>query len=81
MIKEYGNKLQTHNVIPFCDLVAEAGMKYGNLFNISWVWGLSHLQRVAPAPFVQCVGLRALEGAVRGKLRVRSRVREVFNLP
>lgn len=65
MIKEYGNKLQTHNVIPFCDLVAGARMKYGNLFNISWVWGLSHLQRVAPALFIQCVGLRVLKGALQ----------------
>lgn len=59
MIKEYGNKLQTHNVIPSCDLVAEAWMKYGNLFNILRIWGLIHLRRVAQAPLIHSVLLCA----------------------
>lgn len=52
MIKEYGNKLQTHNVIPSCDLVAEAWMKYGNLFNFLHIWGFIYLLRVAQAPLI-----------------------------
>lgn len=59
MIKEYGNKLQTHSVIPSCDLVAEAWMKYQNFFNISCIWGFVYLQRVARAPLIHDVVLCA----------------------
>lgn len=59
MIKEYGNKLQTHNVIPSCDFVAEAWMKYVNLFNILRIWGFICLQRVAQAPLIHNVQLCA----------------------
>lgn len=59
MIKEYGNKLQTHNVMPSCDLVAEAWMKYGDLFNILRSWGFIYLQRVARALLIHGVLLRA----------------------
>jgi len=55
LIKEYGNKLQTHNVIPSCDLVAEAQMKYGNLFNILPIWGFVCLRTVAQALLIHSV--------------------------
>lgn len=59
MIKEYGNKLQTHNVIPSCDLVAEAWMKYGIFFNILCIWGFMCLQRAARVPLIHNVLLCA----------------------
>lgn len=59
MIKEYGNKLQTYNVIPSCNLVAEAWMKYGNFLNILSIWGFICLWRVAQGPLIHNVVLCA----------------------
>lgn len=79
MIKEYGNKLQTHNVIPSRDLVAEAWMKYRNFFSILCICGFICLQKVARAPLIHNVPTeRRIRG---GKLQVRSRLRKGFNFP